>query len=387
MPISNHAAAHLKLKLLSRGVRFSSRFLDRFSKSPLLMHKRRAYNTSDSASLPRSTRIPQEIFLNGVVVSVNFREESPWCLDVSDDGRFFLLDGSDREAEITIKDAPKFLELKTSKGVPCGSVANLYGGSSLAFFTPATCYLFANNTECRFCSLAPTRQEEREFISTITPGLAGDVLDVAQVSDEAMLGQIMLVGGNLRNYDRGFLRHVEIARELNRRQEKLPKENKLKTHIATMPPNNLTLLDELADLDCHITMNLEVFDPRRFEEVAPGKAADYGRSKLLQALELAAKKAPPKSVHTILIAGLEPPAVTISGIRQLPELGVTPILNVLHSDRGTLYEHFPRPQYEELLEIALALEETYQKYGLIPYWKGCGRNALDFEAQNRWFRH
>ena len=384
MLLSKHEAVRLKLMLLSEGITFSDAFLTAFKNDSTLMPKRRMYNTSDTAALPRSTRIPQEIFISDVVVAVNFRENSPWSLDATDNG-FVLVKNREPITDITIKRAPSFLKMQTSSGTPCASVANLYGGGSLAYFTPASCYYFVDGSECRFCSLATTRKEEQGFASVVSPDEAADVLQVALASDPEVLTQIMLVGGNLRNYDTGFLRHVAVTEQLNLRQEQLYGSVRLQTHIATMPPTDLQLLDRLRDLKCHITMNLEVFDAERFEEVAPGKAADFGRIKMWNALEKAARVVRGRLVHSILIAGLEPIKRTIDGIRALPEIGITPIINVFHNDRGSHYEHFPRPGFEELLEIAYALEEVYEKHDLIPYWKGCGRNSIDFEAQQKWF--
>jgi|GEM_PF-1523493 len=384
MQQGNMRAAHIKLQLLSEGLVFTPAFLETFADSSSLMPKRRAYNTSDGASLPLSARIPQEIFIGDVVVGVNYRSESRWKLDVLD-GQFWLTDQDQPITRLMIREAPKFLQLTTPSGVSCASVANLYGGSSLAYFTPASCYYFADQTQCVFCSLEPTRKGDSEFVSVISPNLASEVLEVALCSDSDVLKQIMIVGGNHRNYDEGFTRHVAILEALNDKQRRMFSCVRLQSHIATMPPRDFTLLNTLCGQDCHLTMNLEVFDDKRFEEVAPGKARDYGRDKLWKALSDAAEILPPKTVHSILVAGLEPVDSTIAGIRALPEIGVSPIVNVLHSDRGTLCERAPRPTYDQLLEIAYALEEVYTAHHLVPYWDGCGRNALDFEARNQWF--
>lgn len=106
---------------------------------------------------------------------------------------------------------------------------------------------------------------------------------------------------------------------------------------------------------------------------------------LMQALERAASVISGKRVHSVLIAGLEPVRSTIAGMNYLASVGVTPIINVFHNDRGSHYQERARPPYEDLLEIAIELQEVYEKYDLTPYWKGCGRNALDFEAQQGWF--
>jgi biotin synthase-like enzyme len=132
-------------------------------------------------------------------------------------------------------------------------------------------------------------------------------------------------------------------------------------------------------------MNIEVFDETLFKRICPGKDQLYGRRRLLQALEHAASVVSGMRVHSILIAGLEPVESTISGIRYLASIGVTPIINVFHNDHGSHFEDHERPTYDDLLEIACVLQEVYKEYHLTPYWKGCGRNALDFEAQQGWF--
>ncbi|HEY1353494.1 MAG TPA: radical SAM protein, partial [Ktedonobacteraceae bacterium] len=232
------------------------------------------------------------------------------------------------------------------------------GGSSLAFFTPATCYYFHDGHECRFCSLQPNRSAHQSFVQTISPTLAASVLKIALHTGAPLLKQIMLVGGNVSAYDRGFRRHLDIATFLEREQSSLPVGQRLETHIATMPPTDFGLFSTLDGLHARVTMNMEVFDERLFEIICPGKARFYGRRRLLEALEYAANTVSGRRVHSILIAGLEPVDSTIAGIRFLASIGVTPIVNVFHNDRGSHYEHHPRPSYDALLDIACALQEV-----------------------------
>ncbi len=382
--LSYHNAAQLKLHVLSEGVSFDSVFLEHFARDFGSMEKRRAYNDSDERQLDRTLRIPQEMYISDVIVAVNYKQFSPWQL-VYRDGSCRLVGKDGTDVEVTFPERPHFFEHITPNGMRCGQVANLYGGSSLAFFTPGTCYYFNDGHECKFCSLKPNRSTEKSFLHTISPELASSVLKIALETDTHLLRQIMLVGGNVRNYDRGFRRHLEIATALDQQQTSLPAERRLETHIATMPPNDFGLFSSFEGLNARVTMNIEVFDDQLFEVICPGKARLYGRDKLLQALEHAANVVSGMRVHSILIAGLEPIDSTIAGIKYLASIGVTPIINVFHNDRGSHYENYPRPSFEHLLEIAHALQDVYREYGLTPYWKGCGRNALDFEAQQGWF--
>lgn len=382
--LSHHDAAHLKLHLLSEGISFDDAFLEHFAHDLVNMEKRRAYDDSDERQLDRTKRIPQEMYLGHVVIAVNYKQHSPWKLVYHGDS-YRLIGKDNLDAEVSFPRRPQFFERLTPSGIRCDQVANLYGGSSLAFFTPATCYYFNDGHECRFCSLKPNRSSQQMFVPTISPALAASVLEIALETDADLLKQIMLVGGNLRNYERGFLRHLEIAKALDERQSSLSVEHRLETHIATMPPKDFALFGELNGLNARITMNIEVFEEQLFEIICPGKARLYGRERLLQALRQAASVVSGMRVHSILIAGLEPVPSTIAGIKYLASIGVTPIINVFHNDRGSHYEEHPRPPYKDLLEIATVLQEVYREYNLTPYWKGCGRNALDFEAQQGWF--
>jgi hypothetical protein len=383
--LSQPEAVRLKLHLLSEGVTFDSVFLEHFADKLDSMEKRRAYDDSDERQLDRTRRIPQEMYLtDGVVVAVNYKQHSPWQL-VYHDGTYRLTGKHDIDIEVTFPQRPHFFEHVTPNGIRCDSVANLYGGSSLAFFTPSTCYYFNNGHECRFCSLKPNRSGQQIFVHTISPTLAASVLRIALETDAALLKQIMLVGGNVPNYDLGFRRHLEIAAALDQQQISLPIERRLETHIATMPPWDFGLFTALEELNARVTMNIEVFDEQLFKVICPGKTRLYGRSHLFNALEHAASVVNGMRVHSILIAGLEPVHSTIAGIKYLASIGVTPIINVFHNDRGSIYENHSRPSYEQLLEIAFALQEVYKEYRLTPYWVGCGRNSLDFEAQQGWF--
>src|SRR5579885_732936 len=202
--LSHHDAALLKLHLLSEGVCFDDTFLTSFAFASSSMEKRRVYNDSDEQSLDRSKRIPQELYLNEkVVVAVNYKKHSPYRLIARDDE--YRLIGKDADIKVTFPRRPHFLNQTTYSGIQCGRVANLYGGSSLAFFTPATCYYFNDGHECKFCSLQPNRNTQGDnFVPSVSPKLAAEVLQIALDTDTDLLKQTMLVGGNLTNYDQGF---------------------------------------------------------------------------------------------------------------------------------------------------------------------------------------
>src|SRR5579885_823052 len=130
--LSHHDAALLKLHLLSEGVTFDRAFLGQFARDDEWMEKRRVYNDSDERQLDRALRIPQELYLNDIIVAVNYKRTSPWQL-VYRDHAYRLLGRDGTDIEVTFPVRPRFLEHVTADGIHCDQVANLYGGSALAF--------------------------------------------------------------------------------------------------------------------------------------------------------------------------------------------------------------------------------------------------------------
>src|SRR5260370_6904816 len=151
---SHCEAARLKLHLLSEGISFDSGLVEHVSGDLASMEKRRAYNDSDERQLDRAQRIPQELYLQDVIVAINYKQHSPWRL-VYREGSSRLIGREGVDVELTFPRRPRFFERVPPNGLRCDSVANLYGGSSLPFFTPATSSHSNNHPQCLFSSLQP----------------------------------------------------------------------------------------------------------------------------------------------------------------------------------------------------------------------------------------
>jgi hypothetical protein len=266
-------------------------------------------------------------------------------------------------------------------------IANLYGGAALAFFSPRTCYFFGEGTECGFCSLAGTAEENNQFQGLLSAGDMQKTVRLALDTDPGRIEQIMVVGGNMRDLDRGFQHHVELARAASTELSKARLAKTISLHIATMPPRNLDLLHLLADFDnIHVMFNLEVWDESLFASVCRGKEKDYGRSGILRALELLVDVVGPYRAHSLLVTGLDEPSSTIAGATALAELGISPIINVYHSDRHSRIGLSVRPSFAHLAQVAVAVQDLYARFPIKPYWQNCGRNAIDAEAELGLFR-
>jgi hypothetical protein len=259
--------------------------------------------------------------------------------------------------------------------------SNLYGGSALAYFTPRGCVYFSDGSECRFCSLQGTATSTTGIPARLSADAIARNLRAVLEHDATRLNQIMIVGGTSRDLDHEFLDYVAIAHAVAHTLAQAGLSDRVSIHLATMPPSDQTLISELKGIaNLHVMFNLEVWDERRFAEIAPGKAKYYGRARLLSALDRLAETIGAYHAHSVLIGGLEPASVTYTGGVELAKRGVSVINNLFHSDRYSNIGLTIRPSTDELRRLASLVQDLYDEYPLKPYWKGCGRNAIDYEA-------
>jgi hypothetical protein len=377
------SAGWIKLDLLSRGVEIDESVFAFLAATANVARRKNFYNTpiwGETLSPP-----PQELRVLGVVVGLNSYGVSPWRLSWSRDQNSLALRNAAAGLEYTAEPLPD-LHL-FARHPQCAKLANLYGGAALAFFSPRTCYFFADGTECSFCSLAGTAEETVGFKSHLSEADVQTTVRTAFETDPERIEQIMIVGGNMRDLDRGFRHHVSLAAAAQTSLREAGRSGNVSVHIATMPPRNLDLLSLLRDLEnVHVMFNLEVWDPSVFADVCSGKQKDYGREALILALKALRTAIGEYRAHSLLVTGIETAESTITGARALAEMGVSPIINIYHSDRHSRLGLSVRPTFAYLAQIAHGVQELYDTYPLKPYWRNCGRNAIDSEASHGLFR-
>lgn len=375
-------AAWIKLDVLAKGVSVDKSVSQRCTRGDIA-RRRNVYNTP--LWVENGFALPQEIRVGGCVVGINVYGRDDWCLLHDDESDSGFLRHKETSGEFPIS----YIEDLAALAHPTAArLANIYGGAALAFFSPRSCYFFSDNTACGFCSLNGTARDTRDEFKTL---LSEQDIEMAVqrtlADDPGRIEQVMIVGGNLRDLDRGFKHHVALAKSASRAITSYGLEEKVSIHVATMPPRDVAFLGLLRELpNPHVMFNLEVWDPARFMEICPGKHSDYGRERLLDALGELVNAIGPYRAHSILIAGLEAPQSTLAGARALAERGVSPIINIYHSDKHSRIGLADRPSFESLAEVAEGLQLLYEDYPIVPYWRRCGRNAIDREAQMGLFR-
>lgn len=371
----------LKVNLLSNGVALSQSVLNNYG-YPYL-EKRRAYGNPDPIDI-RAKTIPQELYTlpARLVTAVNVNHNSPWKL-VFDDNKYYITDEQEIKNEVTFPNRPKFYDELLTDGYKVSQLITLYGGSALGIFVYGKCHLFEKSQACSFCSVFQNRSKGTDFPNVITQKQVEEGLPIALSDLSVDIKQVMINGGTSNNLDKSFSYYANIAKTAERIIEDTGKE--LGLHLIVFPPRDFSLFEELRDTNIGLIMNTEVYDSEMFKKYCPGKDKVFGREKIFKALEKAVDLLPKGNVYSVILGGLEPIDSLYKGLVYLAERGITPIINILHTDPETPLEIFPNPSVNFILEMGYALQEVYDKYQLKACYRDCGRNSIDTEASMKLF--
>ncbi len=364
-----------KVDILSEGISFRPGFLDQYDESLQWIEKRRAYGSGDSELATHGKRVPQEILLDGkIICALNHAPTSSWKLGMESDAPFIEKEG--RVIEVEFPTRPNCYGELLSNGQPLEKTVTVYGNYTLGVFTPGHCFYFNNSEECKFCSLGPARDLLSEHHMSISPALAKEAIGTAVSLDPGRYKHVLINGGNIRNYDRGFARQVRVHEAI----ASLDLPSSIERHLISMPPMDFRQFDDFAKLGGTLAMSLELFDPEYFERICPGKAHGYGRDRFLDAFRAAVDSIGKGNVYAGLVAGLEPLESILEGIEFFGEMGVVPAIAVFHPDAGSQMVDHPRPSVSYLTAVGAKMAEVYKKNNFRPFIEDSGRNALDTEA-------
>jgi hypothetical protein len=149
--------------------------------------------------------------------------------------------------------------------------------------------------------------------------------------------------------------------------------------VQTPPHRDLKRYDHLRELGVNrVSFCFEIFDPQLFEEICPGKHAEYGLDHYLEAVRYCAElgKVGPKDEPWVsngeIIAGLEPPESSIAAIDWITSVGAIPTVCVFRPLKGTDLADWEPPKTEDVVPVFRRLYEACMEQGL-PI--GCAPNV------------
>jgi len=250
--------------------------------------------------------------LRRTLVQANVKANAPYAIHLWD-GSPTLLHNGHFLAEAEFLPRPPYYERTLPDGTPYPDiVATSYGGHVLYALVFSDCHNWDYGEQCRFCDIHKDAQR-REGSDLIPhqvyqdPGRVAAVLsDVLGNKEEMLAGHpvaYLLSGGAIRTGLAGlsetdfFLRYVEAVK---------PRVGNRWPCVVVMRAQKAENLRRLRAAGANVVShNLEVWDPRLFQIICPGKERSIGRDEWLRRLLEAVSIFGEGHVQSTFVMGVE----------------------------------------------------------------------------------
>jgi hypothetical protein len=348
---SNHAL--LKLDLYCRGLRLDdSCFIEQDGGRKIL-------RTRAGLGSGLELILPGGLWTNAPV-SEPFAEHSPYALH-RERGAYVLRRHGEEVCRPTLSPRPHWYEAETSSGKPMTRIGTLQG-TYLGIYQAKVCEYWTQKPQkvnCKFCSVGLNLGVDDADEKSVD-----EVLEVVRTARRE--SGITYVDFNTGHYDGDT--YLDILEPYIVR---IKKELGLLVGVQTPPHRNLRRYDHLRALGVNrVSFCFEIWDPKLFREICPGKDAEYGLDFYLEAIRYCAQlgnRGPadePWVTNGEIIAGLEPPESSIAAIDWITSVGAIPTVCVFRPLVGTDMEDHEPPETEAMIPIFRRLYEATMEAGL-----------------------
>jgi hypothetical protein len=311
--------------------------------------------------------LPGGLWTN-IPVTEPFARKSPYLVHRTQQGYFLRHDGRD-VAPVQLSPRPDWYEAKTGSGKPMTRIGTLQG-TYLGIYQAKVCeYWTAKPTKvnCKFCSVGLNLGVDDADEKSV-----GEVMEVVRrARDES---GITYVDFNTGHYEGDT--YLDILEPYLLR---IKKELGLLVGFQTPPHRDLKRYDALREMGLNrVSFCFEIFDRDIFQEMCPGKYAEYTLDHYLDAVRYCAalgKKGPrhePWVTNGEIVAGLEPPESSIRAIDWVTSVGAIPTVCVFRPLVGTDLAGEAPPATEDMLPVFRRQYEACMERGL-PI--GCAPNV------------
>jgi hypothetical protein len=293
-------------------------------------------------------------------VSEPFAEHSPYALH-RERGAYVLRRHGEEVCRPTLSPRPHWYEAETASGKPMTRIGTLQG-TYLGIYQAKVCEYWTQKPQkvnCKFCSVGLNLGVDDADEKSVD-----EVLEVVRTARRE--SGITYVDFNTGHYDGDT--YLDILEPYIVR---IKKELGLLVGVQTPPHRNLRRYDHLRALGVNrVSFCFEIWDPKLFREICPGKDAEYGLDFYLEAIRYCAQlgsKGPadePWVTNGEIIAGLEPPESSIAAIDWITSVGAIPTVCVFRPLVGTDMEDHEPPETEAMIPIFRRLYEATMEAGL-----------------------
>ncbi len=267
--------------------------------------------------------LPGGLWTN-VPVTEHFVERSPYTLHRAG-GRYLLRWNGDDVAPVRLSPRPRWYDRETASGKPMTRIGTLQG-TYLGIYQAKVCEYWTAKpakVNCKFCSVGLNLG-----IDDANEKSVDEVMEVVRAArDESGITYVDFNTGHYEGDTYLDLLAPYIAR--------IKRELGLLIGVQTPPHRDLRRYDALREMGVNrVSFCFEIFDRAIFQEICPGKHAEYGLDHYLEAIRYCAalgQQGPrhePWVTNGEIIAGLEPPESSIRAIDWITSVGAIPTVCV-----------------------------------------------------------
>ncbi len=320
--------------------------------------------------------LEKEIWVNAPVKEP-FAKRSPFSLRATG-SNLIIAKNDDVIQKVQLVPQPGYYDRMTSTGIPMKRIGRIQGD----FFAVAidnSCYFWGDyegevGTNCKYCVIGFNKDRTEESHKTID-----EVVEVyREALKEKYCRHISINAGAYGPPGRGHEIHAEYVRAI--------KENFHGTgswvRICPAPPEDESYIDILLEAGAdHLGYCYEIYDPTIYSKICPGKFKYIDKGVAHQQYDRMLKYAVSMmgrgTIHSNIIAGLEPKESTAKGLDHLGKMGVVPRVLVFRPLIGSRLQYLPPPERAELVYIYRKFKEIIEeKYGLDVFCPVCARNEV-----------
>jgi len=303
--------------------------------------------------------LPGELWTN-VPVTESFAEKSPYTLH-RERGLYVLRLDGEAVTTVTLSPRPHWYDAQTSTGKPMTRIGTLQG-TYLGIYQAKVCEYWTQKpikVNCKFCSVGLNLGVDDADEKSVD-----EVMEVIRAARRE--SGITYVDFNTGHYEGDT--YLDILEPFVVR---IKKEFGLLVGVQTPPHRDLKRYDHLREIGVNrVSFCFEIFDRQLFEEICPGKHAEYGLDHYLEAVRYCATltdQGPaeePWVTNGEIIAGLEPPESSIAAIDWITSVGAVPTVCVFRPLVGTDLEDWDPPETEPMIPVFRRLYDACMERGL-----------------------
>jgi len=253
--------------------------------------------------------------------------------------------------DIFIPPKPKFLERKTSDGVPMYKLGELILHGSFSTLVNQECVFWKTGKQCCFCAVG-----NQTFIKNKTPQQLVETIQAGL--DEGVIKRITVTTGWRPGPDVGIIASAKVVKAIKEQCD-------VPVCADIGPPLKEEYLELLYEAGADsIEINIECFDSSVRPKVLPGKGR-ISIDRYTRAWKKSVELFGENQVFSIILAGLgESDASIFEGSEYIASLGVIPYLTPVHPARGSKMDGELPPSAERMTKLYQGVSDIIKEHGL-----------------------